>query len=227
MSGGPRHERQNHTRGRATTPEFRSWCGMIQRCTDTNHVKYHRYGGRGIKVCDRWLQSFELFFEDMGPRPTGMTLDRINNDGHYEPGNCRWATNEEQANKRSTNRVIEHNGEKKTVSEWAQYIGISYSALQSRIERGWPLDLALDPKATRQGKAKIERATAIAEERAAFHAEIFSCEGCGKPFTRKTKRTRCCSEACRKKVTKKKYYETNKDRINANRRAKNAESTHE
>ncbi len=91
-----------HSRGGKTTREFNSWLGMRQRCTDPNHHKWPRYGGRGIKVCARWLSSFEAFLADMGPRPSDRTLDRYpDRDGDYEPGNCRWATAKEQAANRA------------------------------------------------------------------------------------------------------------------------------
>ena len=86
--------------------EYQAWCGMRQRCYNPNNVGYRFYGGRGIVVCDRWLNSFENFFEDMGPRPRGLTLERINNDGNYEPTNCKWATRTEQANSRRENVSI-------------------------------------------------------------------------------------------------------------------------
>lgn len=84
------------------TPTQRTWDRMKQRCNDPKHVAYARYGGRGIRVCERWNNSFAVFLEDMGERPEGKTLDRINPHGHYEPGNCRWATWHEQAANRST-----------------------------------------------------------------------------------------------------------------------------
>lgn len=95
-----------HTRGRSTTPEFRTWVAMRQRCHYPNSEKYPEYGAQGIKVCDRWRTSFEAFLADMGPRPAGTTLDRYpNQSGDYEPSNCRWATAKEQAQNRKPDPV--------------------------------------------------------------------------------------------------------------------------
>lgn len=86
--------------GKNRSPTYNSWRAMIDRCTQLGHTKWKDYGGRGIKVCSRWMNSFEPFLAEMGPRPLGMTLDRINNDGWYTPENCRWSTPKEQSNTR-------------------------------------------------------------------------------------------------------------------------------
>ena len=111
--------------GRYNTPAYNSWRGMKDRCTNPKHSAYARYGGRGITVCDRWLESFENFYADMGERPSKQhTLDRINNDGPYSPENCRWATWEEQANNRRNNVWIEFQGERLSAAQWRKRLGV-------------------------------------------------------------------------------------------------------
>ncbi len=92
-----------HARPKQVTKTFFAWQNMLRRCYDNNNAKYHRYGGRGIIVCDRW-RKFENFLADMGEKPDGLSLDRINNDGNYEPKNCRWTTQKVQQNNRSNNK---------------------------------------------------------------------------------------------------------------------------
>lgn len=120
---------------------------MIQRCSNPKNDDWMCYGGRGIAVCDRWSGSFEAFLADMGECPDGYEIDRINCNGNYEPGNCRWVTGAVQgANKRST-RLIEFNGETKHLCEWARDIGVTPSTLHYRLAR-WPKERALNGTAT-------------------------------------------------------------------------------
>ena len=132
------HVTHGMTRGRQESPEYRSWSSMIQRCTNPKHHAYDRYGGRGIQVCDRW-RSFAVFLSDMGPRPSlEHSLDRYpDNNGNYEPGNCRWATAEQQAGNCRHNRFIEANGVARSVREWAEATGIPSRIIWGRLHRGW------------------------------------------------------------------------------------------
>jgi hypothetical protein len=158
--------RHGDTSARKTTPEFRSWCALTQRCTDPNSAKYLRYGGRGIEIAPRWVgrEGFANFLADMGRKPSSQhSIERKNRDGNYEPENCVWATIEEQANNRSNNRLVTHHGETHSVAEWARRLGMAYSRLAARLDRGWPLRLARDPSAGRRelmahrGKLKAPR----------------------------------------------------------------------
>lgn len=117
-------------------PEHRSWNSMKSRCLNRNNGHYTNYGGRGITVCDRWRDSFEAFLHDMGVRPTAQhTLERINNAGNYEPGNCRWATRaEQQANTRAT-RLATISGNTRPVRTWALALGVAPSTVYYRIRR--------------------------------------------------------------------------------------------
>lgn len=121
---------------RITSVEYRTWSNLKNRCCNSNYILFHRYGGRGIKVCDRWLNSFENFLEDMGKRPEGTTIDRINNDGNYEPLNCKWATPKEQANNRSNNRLVTFNGKTLNIKQWALKIGIRANWLTIWLNKG-------------------------------------------------------------------------------------------
>ncbi|HEY9737554.1 MAG TPA: hypothetical protein V6D06_14770 [Trichocoleus sp.] len=118
---------------------------MKSRCHNPNNAAYDRYGGRGIVVCDRWRESFENFYADMGPRPSEQhSIDRINNDGNYEPGNCRWATDKQQSRNTRRNRLLTYNGETLFLDEWAERLSISKHTLQTRLWRGWSVEEAFE-----------------------------------------------------------------------------------
>lgn len=124
------------THRKTGTKEYRTWTRMKERCFNENFIGFHDYGGRGISVCERWLK-FENFFEDMGNSPsTKHSLDRIDNDGNYEPGNCRWATNlQQKANTRRTIHIT-MDGETHCQSEWARLLGMSSAMLSRRMRNG-------------------------------------------------------------------------------------------
>ncbi len=115
--------------------EYRTWAAMRTRCKNQNDARFPRYGGRGISVCDRW-RKFENFIADMGPRPEGLTLDRINNDGNYEPGNCRWATMREQCQNRSNGITITVYGESLLLVEAARKHRIPYHTMLYWVQQG-------------------------------------------------------------------------------------------
>ena len=121
---------------------YPSYLAMKRRCTDPGDISYCRYGGRGITVCERWLESFDNFLSDMGERPEGFDLDRINNDGNYEPSNCRWISHKQNARNRSNNRLLNYQGMTKSLAEWAEVTGLGV-ALQGRIRSGWTIEDAL------------------------------------------------------------------------------------
>jgi hypothetical protein len=128
-----------------TCSEYRIWTGMWRRCTNQNSGDWPGYGGRGITVCERW-RSFEVFFADMGCRPPGTTLDRIDNNGNYEPGNCRWATKEEQNGNRRTSVILEYRGKRQSLSAWAREVGLHKSTISMRLRAGWSVEAALTRK---------------------------------------------------------------------------------
>ena len=134
--------RENTTHGKTNTLVYKTWQGMHTRCKNPNYKLFHRYGGRGIYVCKRW-QSFENFYADMGDKPKGSSLDRIDNDGPYAPWNCRWTTSKNQGRNRCDNKLITYNGMTKTLIEWSEYLKISYSALCNRSKRGWTVERML------------------------------------------------------------------------------------
>jgi len=135
----------NRKHGKTRTPEYRTWQSMHTRCYNRNSDDYPNYGGCGITICDRWKDSFETFLADMGLRPSPKhSIDRFPNPhGNYEPSNCRWATMKEQHNNRRDNYLIAHEGETKTITEWANQYGLSPQLVRYRIGHGWTIVEAL------------------------------------------------------------------------------------
>ncbi len=124
------------THGMAGTPTYKIWLGIKKRCLDPNSKSFERYGGSGIKICDRWM-NFEPFFADMGARPSSKhSIDRIDNDGNYEPGNCRWATIKQQARNRKNTLFATIDGKERPVAEWAEILGLKYKAIHCRMRSG-------------------------------------------------------------------------------------------
>lgn len=131
-----------HARKGKISRTYRIWRAMRERCRYPKHHAYHRYGGRGIKVCQRWMD-FSNFLSDMGEAPDGLTLERKDRDGNYDPSNCIWATMLEQSNNTSRNRFLEHNGERRTVAQWAVHTGLRSQTILSRVSAGWATGRAL------------------------------------------------------------------------------------
>ena len=135
------------THGSSCTPEYAIWCAMKARCRNPKSPAYPRYGGRGIQVCDRWMESFEAFVKDMGWRPNPQyLLDRIDNDGNYEPGNVRWATLKQSNRNRRNAHLLTHNGQTRTVAGWAEVLGVSRQLIISRLNKGWSVERTLTEK---------------------------------------------------------------------------------
>jgi len=141
--------------GMSKSQEHAIWRGMISRCSNTNRQRSKNYVGRGIKVCERW-QKFENFYADMGPRPSpGHSIERSNNDGNYEPDNCRWATPTEQATNRRRTRFVTYRGERLPLTEAVRLAGsiIHYEAAWIRIKTGWTVDKAIETPRTMESHA--------------------------------------------------------------------------
>lgn len=132
---------------------------MIQRCFNPRNSRYHRYGGRGITVCVAWL-TFEGFYADMGDRPNGYSLERKDNDGNYEPENCKWALPKEQMNNTRRNIFIEYEGRRQTIAQWSRETGLNTVTIRARLRRRWPLtqvfnlDTRHTPKLPRQPRQR-------------------------------------------------------------------------
>ena len=133
-----------HARHKTSTPTYSTWKSMKRRCIDPKYSSFQFYGARGISLCERWMD-FENFLADMGERPEGTTLDRIDNKGHYDPNNCRWADRVTQARNTKRNRIIVYNGESMCLQAWAEKLGMRRMTIVARIARGWELGRAPTP----------------------------------------------------------------------------------
>ncbi len=149
-----------------------TYIGMKQRCYDKNFPGYRNYGARGITICDRWRNSFPAFFEDMGPRPFKMSIERIDNDGNYCPENCKWASPKEQARNKRNKRTVIIDGVEHHIADLAEQYGIDMRTLDRRLKANWPLEKALD-KRLQYNTASLPLAVAAqaAKKRAQTHCK--------------------------------------------------------
>lgn len=141
--------RKHATHLRHNTPEYHTWEGIIQRCTNPSVKNWKDYGGRGITVCERW-RAFEAFFEDMGERPPQGTIDRIDNDGPYSPENCRWATMTQQNRNQRRSTFFTVDGVTAHINDWAEKAGITPNLIRARIRYGWSEKAAITTPNTRK-----------------------------------------------------------------------------
>jgi hypothetical protein len=131
------------THGLTNSPEYGIWSAMKKRCYDTNNQDYKNYGGRGITVCDRWVNSFANFYADLGAKPNAYSLDRIDVNGNYEPSNCKWSSLEKQANNKTTSAFYTLNGETNTIAQWARKMNIKPTLLRKRLCNGMDISKAI------------------------------------------------------------------------------------
>lgn len=123
----------------SSSRENRIWRLMKDRCLNEKSTSYKNYGGRGITICERWINSFTNFYADLG-ESNGLTLDRINTHGNYEPSNCRWASTTTQARNKTNNKLINYKGETKCLSEWCEILGVHVGTMWNRINNGWSIE---------------------------------------------------------------------------------------
>ena len=153
---GYKAERLDYTSHcQSKTKLYKVWIGMKDRCYREAHKYYEFYGGKGIRVCDEWLHdyiAFKVWAENNGYRD-GLTIDRIDNNKDYSPDNCRWATMKEQLNNRSSNRIIDYKGKSYTLSQLSEFSGIKRTTLKARLDKGWPVEEAVEIKVGKYTKA--------------------------------------------------------------------------
>ncbi len=129
--------------GACRTRTYNSWMSAKRRCDYPEATGYRNYGGRGITMCDRWYNSYQAFLSDMGERPKEHSIDRIDPNGNYEPDNCRWASRKTQNNNTSRSHILEFQGRKQTISQWAKEYGLVPNSLSKRLQLGWTVERAL------------------------------------------------------------------------------------
>lgn len=150
------HTTHGAWKGGTETTTHRSWRMMMARCYEPSNNRYASYGGMGIKVCEQWKE-FQHFLGDMGERPPGMTLDRIDSNRDYSKENCRWASQKQQQNNRRNNRLITANGETMTMSQWAERTGIGCGTIFSRLEIGWSEEKSVTTPVFFRGQPQASR----------------------------------------------------------------------
>jgi hypothetical protein len=144
---------QRARHGMSTSPEYYVWNAARERCFNLNDKRFPLYGGRGITMCAEWRADFAAFIRDMGPRPSPKhTIDRIDNDGHYEPGNCRWVLNAVQQRNRRDLRWVTFRGETRILSDWAAHLGVPKWILFGRVRLGWTVERMLTEPVTQREK---------------------------------------------------------------------------
>lgn len=166
VSCGCKHKenllKRNLKHGMATTNNrsrlYRIWAGMKSRCTNKNATHYDRYGGRGITVCKEWLNDFETFrdWALANGYKENLSIDRIDNNGNYEPGNCKWVTDKGQGRNRSTNALYTINRTEKSLAEWCENYNISYKTVRSRLDEGWDIEKALTEPIQTKYRKKVD-----------------------------------------------------------------------
>ena len=134
---------------------FQCWADMKQRCYNKNSKQFKNYGARGIVVCDKWKSSFDAFLNDMGDKPEGMSIERIDVNGNYDPGNCKWASRLEQAKNKRTTHQISFDGRCMTMREWANFLGRHEATLSYRKKQGCSIEQLLSPEILRQGSRPV------------------------------------------------------------------------
>lgn len=169
------------THGMTETAEHRCWAKMKSRCLNRSDRGFGNYGGRGIRVCDRWVNSFEAFYADMGPRPTpDHSLERVDVNGHYEPGNTVWTTRRAQSRNRRNNRMVTVDGVTRTLTEWCELVGLAYDTVRRRLDDGMSPDVALSKPVVRRVGDKRGRT-------GAYHAWVGMRSRCNCPTNKKWK----------------------------------------